>query len=245
MKSLWTQIRECWVVKIGTSWWRFRNGIWGRHNALYISLSKRLFRIYQSLHRSTFIWGCCYKNSSPIFCSDEFCHKVFCLAQNSLVLHKVLTRSKALLDGFVDASSLMSLGVVRLDVGVVSDDSYKWGTVAIDGYWGWVPFAVAVDATWWCTGGWGGVERLSATLVACLRKDVKGGWAFQRLILRWLMNWITWWWAKHSDDSRRMVGLKGCVFPDRWTLLLRWKGILGWRLTLRWDGWLVETQMRS
>jgi len=47
----------------------------------------------------------------------------------------------------------MSLGVVRLDVGVVSDDSYKWGTVAIDGYWGWVPFAVAVDATWWCTGG--------------------------------------------------------------------------------------------
>jgi len=75
-------------------------------------------------------------NSSPIFCSDEFCHKVFCLAQNSLVLHKVLTRSKALLDGFVDASSLMSLGVVRLDVGVVSDDSYKWGTVAIDGYWG-------------------------------------------------------------------------------------------------------------
>ena len=69
----------------------------------------------------------------------------------------------------------MSLGVVRLDVGVVSDDSYKWGTVAIDGYWGWVPFAVAVDATWWCTGGWGGVERLSATLVACLRKDVRVG----------------------------------------------------------------------
>ena len=77
-------------------------------------------------------------NSSPILCSDEFCHKVFCLAQNSLVLHKVLTRSKALLDGFVDASSLMSLGVVWLDVGcssdgqcaggVISDDSYKWGT---------------------------------------------------------------------------------------------------------------------
>ena len=83
----------------------------------------------------------------------NFAIKSFVLHKIHFVLHKVLTRSKALLDGFVDASSLMSLGVVRLDVGVVSDDSYKWGTVAIDGYWGWVPFAVAVDATWWCTGG--------------------------------------------------------------------------------------------
>jgi len=57
----------------------------------------------------------------------------------------------------------MSLGVVRLDVGcapdgqcagvVVYDDSNKWGTVGIDRNWGWVRFAVAIDATWWCTGG--------------------------------------------------------------------------------------------